>query len=117
VYAATYNAHEETVSLNRLLYIGEAANVGERIRNHGRRPDWTKKLRAGEVLCFSIGRVESTVRERAEAALIFKHKPPLNTSCTAEFNYDRTTMSLSGRCALLVTDFTVERTVRRTASR
>lgn len=117
VYAATYDARKKTVDLKRLLYIGEAADVGDRVRNHERRADWTKQLRAGEVLCFSIGRVESTIRNRAEAALIFKHKPPLNTSCTEEFNYDRTTVSLSGKCALLTTYFTVERTIRRAAWR
>ena len=117
VYAATYDASENTVALKRLLYIGEAADVGDRIRNHERRPDWKKQLRAGEEVCFSVGRVESAIRERAEAALIFKHKPPLNTSCTEDFNHDRTTMSLSGKCALLTTYFTVERTVRRAAWR
>ncbi|MCA9609498.1 MAG: GIY-YIG nuclease family protein [Myxococcales bacterium] len=112
VYAATHDAREKTVDLKRLLYIGEAADVGDRIRNHERRADWTRQLRTGEVLCFAIGRVASTIRNRAEAALIFKHQPPLNTSCTEEFKYDRTTMSLSGQCALLTTYFTVERTHR-----
>lgn len=111
-YAAIYDANSRQVSLKRVLYIGESADVRARLETHERRPDWKHALRAGEVLCFSVGPVASGSRNRAEAALIYKHQPPLNTSCKDEFNYDSTTISLTGQTALLHTHFTVERTVR-----
>ena len=52
VYAATYDGIGKTVSLRRLLYIGESADVRSRVATHERRPDWLKKLshpvRSGE---------------------------------------------------------------------
>jgi excinuclease UvrABC nuclease subunit len=117
VYTATYDSQKGTVFLTRLLYIGEAGAVGDRIRNHERREDWRNQLRLGEVLCFSLGRVNATIRNRAEAALIFEHKPPLNTSCIEEFTYESTTMVLSGDHSFLEPRFTVEPTARRAAWR
>lgn len=117
VYPTTYNPSANTVALNRLLYIGEATDVRARLETHERRPDWKANLRLGEELCFSVGRVESSCRDRAEAALIYKHKPPLNISCTDQFNYDRTTISLTGACALLSMYFIVERSAQRGAWR
>jgi hypothetical protein len=40
-------------------------------------------------------------RERAEAAMIFSHKPPCNTQCVDSFPFDTTTISTSGKNALL----------------
>jgi hypothetical protein len=34
VYACVHNTQGETVTLKRLLYLGEAANVQERVANH-----------------------------------------------------------------------------------
>lgn len=113
VYAATYNSSINRVALHRLLYIGEAANVRERLLMHERYPHWKARLGLGEELCFSVGRVHSSCRERVEAAFIFEHKPPLNTSCTMQFNYDRTTVSLTGACALLSSYFCVEGRAQR----
>ena len=47
-------------------------------------------------------------RERAEAAMIYRHKPPENTEYVDTFPYDRTTITTSGRNALLEQHFTVE---------
>ena len=65
------------------------------------------------------GELEARVASwlHTEAALIFKHQPPLCTSCKDSFNYDRTTISLTGECALLTTYFTVDRTAQRAAWR
>jgi GIY-YIG catalytic domain. len=107
VYECTHNKTEKTVTLNKLIYIGESADVGNRLANHEKKPDWKKHVRSGNELCYSFGQVPSITRERAEAALIYKHKPPVNTEYVDNFPFPRTTISLTGRTALLSTSFTV----------
>src|SRR5712691_9334979 len=65
VYAATYNSNN-TVTLNRLIYIGEAENVCARIQGHEKWENWRRQLRVGEVLCFNVARISpATDRKRA----------------------------------------------------
>lgn len=110
VYECTHNASKSTVTIHKLVYIGEAENVGDRVADHEKWDDWSKEVRKGNQLCFSYAYVESYYRTRIEAALIFKHKPPLNDDYKYSFPFDRTTISASGKTALLSTYFTVERT-------
>lgn len=107
VYACTYNAIAQTVSISKLLYIGESTNVHDRIANHERLNDWKKKLDTNETLCYSFAPISDNDRVRAEAALIFKHKPPMNDEYVNRFPFDDTHMSLSGKTALLTTNFIV----------
>lgn len=108
VYACTYNVHEKTVSLRRLLYIGEAADVRGRITYHERWNDWRRALQAGEELCFNAAAISPQAdRERAEAAMIHEHKPPLNIEFVHTFPYDATTVSTSGRNGLMRALFVV----------
>ena len=110
VYECTYNAQSEKVTLNKLIYIGEAGNVHDRIANHEKYNDWKKHVKAGNELFFSFGAIGSTNRDRCEAAVIFKHKPPENTEFKNSFPFDKTTMNLSGKTTLLTSTFTVNRT-------
>ena len=110
VYECRYSADKDTVSLHALIYIGEAVDARDRINNHEKYQDWLNHVRTGNELCYSFGPIGSTDRERVEAALIFKHKPPENAEYKNSFPFDRTTISLSGKTALLHTFFTVERT-------
>lgn len=110
VYECSYNKDEKTVSIRRLIYIGESGNVNDRIQEHEKWDDWKSYVTDGNVLCFSFGYVGSENRDRVEAALIFEHKPPENKEYTDSFPFDKTTISLSGKTALLNTNFTVERT-------
>ena len=110
VYECKHNRAESTVSLLTLIYIGEADNARERIANHEKHQDWLKHVRSGNELCFSFGSVVSADRERAEAAMIFEHKPHENEDYKYSFPFDNTTMSLSDRIALLNNYFTVKRT-------
>ena len=110
VYECTYKKDTRTVSLHKLIYIGEAGEVRDRIKNHEQWDDWKKHVREGNQLCFTFGYVESEYRNRVEAALIFKHKPPENSEYKYSFPFDKTTIILSGTTALLSTHFTVERT-------
>lgn len=110
VYTCTYDAQASTVSLKKLIYIGEAANICERVAGHEKYDQWKKHLTAGQQLCFSASRIGSADRDRCEAALIFKHKPPENEEYKNSFPFDTTTMKLSGATTLLNTHYTVERT-------
>ncbi len=111
VYECKYNEANDRVSfLITLIYIGEADNVRERIANHEKYQDWLKHVRSGNELCFSFGSVLSADRERAEAAMIFKHKPPENEEYMYSFPFDRTTMFLSGKIKFLKKWFMLNRT-------
>ena len=110
VYECTHNVSQKTVTIHKLIYIGESENVKNRVANHEKYNDWLKHVRSGNGLCFSFGGVRSVDRNRSEAAMIFKHKPPENEEYRDSFPFDKTTMSLSGKTALLNTYFTVDRT-------
>ena len=110
VYECTYNVEEKNVSIHKLIYIGEAEDVKSRVADHEKYEDWLNHLRKGNELCFSFGGVGATDRARAEAAMIFKHKPLENDEYVDSFPFDRTIMSLSEKTALLKTYFTVNRT-------
>ncbi len=110
VYSCTYNSNERTVSINKLLYIGESENVHDRIANHDRLNDWKKQLGTNETLCYSFAPIGNTERIRAEAALIYYHKPCTNDEYVNSFPYEDTEMSLSGTTAKLTTSFIVRKT-------
>jgi len=111
VYACAYDAVGKTVTLNRLLYIGEAADVRDRVSNHECWPDWRQQLKQGEVLCVNAALISPEVdRQRAEAAMIFKHKPPRNTEYVDNFPFDTTSVVTAGKNALMHASFVVTRT-------
>jgi excinuclease UvrABC nuclease subunit len=110
VYECYHDHAKNQVLLRRLLYIGEAEDVNQRIKNHEKWPDWKKALKAGEELCFSFTSIITIHRVRIEAALIYKHKPPDNDDYLNSFPFDRTTILLTGTTDLLIPMFTVERT-------
>ena len=111
VYTSKYNSHSDKVALNKLVYIGESQNVRERIANHEKWPNWRRHLRPGEEIAFNFAPIISG-RERAEAAMINWHKPQENSEYVTEFPYDRTTITTSGKNALLTGNFTVETSQR-----
>lgn len=110
VYRCVFNQADQTVTLNKLIYIGEAGEVKKRIEDHEKKPVWQKKVQYGEQLCFSFAPITSPDRERVEAALIFKHKPECNEEYTMNFPFDATTVNSSGRCYSIIGSFTVDRT-------
>jgi len=111
VYECKYNKEEKTVTILKLIYIGESDDVGDRIAKHEKRRDWLKHVGAGNELCYSFAGIGAASRERAEAAMIFEHKPIENTEYVDSFPYDTTTINLSGKTAKLHTpSFTVYRT-------
>ena len=106
VYACKYNESKKTVSIRKLIYIGESENVNRRINGHEKRHDWRRHLQSGEVLCFNFAPI-NVDRVRTEAAMIHHHKPPVNTEYVNSFPYDATTMQTSGMNAFLDARFTV----------
>lgn len=113
VYDATRYKETETVALHELIYIGEADNVDERIRTHEKRPAWLRAIEVGTHLYFAVAEADPEWRKRAEAALIFKHQPQVNTSCKDSFNYDTTTIISDGKCRHIESPITVPRTIKR----
>jgi excinuclease UvrABC nuclease subunit len=98
VYACTNNPANNTVSLRKLLYFGEAENVRERVASHERWRDWRRALGYGEEVCFNAALISPGVeRQRAEAALIYRHKPPLNTTYLYSFPFDQITIATQRR--------------------
>lgn len=110
VYACVLSAKDKTVSLKKLLYIGESEDIRKRVKGHEKWPDWRRKLTLGQELCFSGAPISPEgVRLRAEAAMIYKHKPPVNVEYVNSFPFDATTIHASGKNALLTPLFTVHR--------
>lgn len=112
VYSCTYNhptlgSSKGSVTVLKLIYIGESDNVQNRIINHEKWLEWGKHVSYGQELCFSFGTVVPSDRPRVEAAMIFKHKPPVNAQYRNEFPFETTTVNLAGATALLETFFTV----------
>jgi excinuclease UvrABC nuclease subunit len=111
VYRCTYDKVQNTVSLRELIYLGEAANVRDRVSGHDKWSAWRGQLKSGEVLCFNAALIAGeSDRQRSEAAMIFKHKPRCNTTYVDAFPFDTTTVSTSGKNALMQSSFTVQRT-------
>jgi excinuclease UvrABC nuclease subunit len=108
VCIGTYDKNNNTVTLKRLIYIGTGDDINSRIAGHERESDWKRYLKSGEELCFSCTEVDNSNRERVEAAYIYKHQPPANTSCKSSFNYDTTKIISTGKTILITTDFTVD---------
>jgi hypothetical protein len=102
VYGCVYDATAKTVSLNRLLYIGEAGDVQNRVANHECWAVWRRQLKQSEVLCVNAALISPDAdRQRAEAAMIFKHKPPCNTEYVDSFPFDTTGVVTTGKNALM----------------
>lgn len=108
VQSCIHNKKEGTVSLKKLIYIGEAADLNKRILNHDKWKEWEKHLKINEELCFNITRIESAYRERVEAALIYSNQPPVNAEYKYSFPFDTTHVNSSERYSLLKQKITVK---------
>lgn len=109
VYTCVYNQNKNTVTLIKLVYIGESGDVNKRISTHEKWSKWLSHLNQGEQLCFNYAHVDADNRDRVEAALIFKHEPPVNDEYVDRFPFDKTTIYTSGCNEFLHSSFTVIR--------
>lgn len=108
VYSCTYNKADNTVSIKRLLYIGQSECIVSRLANHNKLDMWNAELKSGETLCYSYTKVLLADLDRCEAALIYKHKPKINTEYVNNFPFPETTIQLAGSTKNLHSSFTVE---------
>ena len=106
VHAGIHNQEAKTISVRKLIYIGESDNVCQRITRHERHQEWLKHLKKGETLCFSFAPVEYH-RAQVTTALIFGHKPPENIEHLCPFPFQQTNIRLTGTIDLLQENFTI----------
>lgn len=104
VYRGIQNKEKNTVTLNQLLYIGQATDANDRLSDHEKESEWKKELKYGEIAIFTFAPIVLD-KDRAEAAMISKHRPPLNSEFRYSFPFRTVQMSLSGCTALLSTSF------------
>lgn len=109
VYVCTPNDND-TITVHKLIYIGESEKVRDRIKNHEKRPEWKKHVGEGDELCYSRAPITNPDRERAEAALIFYRKPPVNDEYKDSFPFEETTVKSTGDCKFIPASFTVKKT-------
>lgn len=107
VQSCIHNEKAGTVDLIKLIYIGEAEDLNDRILNHDKWKEWERHLKINEELCFNFTRIESAYRERVEAALINANQPPVNTEYKNAFPFDTTHVNSSERYSLLEQRITV----------
>ena len=106
-YPGIYCIYASASSMNYLLYIGSAENVGHRVAQLGKRQDWAR-VANGYPLYFSAAEVaEDSIRKRAEAAMIFRFKPPCNVMHVKDFPFPDTKIEMSGPVASANTRFEV----------
>lgn len=115
VYVCKYNKPSDekqrgSVTLKKLIYIGEAENVNERISDHEKWPEWREEVPQGLEICFSFAAITSPDRERAEYALIYHHKPICNDECKESFPFEDTKVVSKGQCVLITSPITVRQT-------
>ena len=108
VYRCNHDKESKSVVLNQLLYIGQARDLNVRHQNHDRKIDWERKLKYGEVLCYSYAILPVNDLDRCEAALIYTKQPEFNKEYKKWYPYLDTRIVISGAAALLPNDFVVE---------
>ena len=109
VQSCIHNKKEGTVSLKKLIYIGKADNIKERVDNHERLNEWLNELGYGEELCYSSTAIHKLYNERVEATLINSNQPIVNTEYKDSFQFDTTHINSSGRYSTLKENITVKR--------
>jgi len=110
VYAGR-NFLSGTCLLRKILYIGESEEIETRINErHEHYNDWLKYLNKNEFLFFSLANVNTNDRERAEAALICRHRDilPINKKGKKSFLFPDTQIKITGRFKFLDKDFIVK---------
>lgn len=105
VFTCRYNTFTNPFALRRLLYIGQAVDVQERLSCHEKLSLWRQYCGPGETICFAMAEVPAVCLDVCESALIFKHQPPCNLALTQSFPHRPTTIWLEGKTELLCANF------------
>jgi hypothetical protein len=109
VYEAKYNEADETVDLLGIIYIGEAANVTEKLNSADLQAEWRSLIKPENELCYACASVDNHHLIRVAAAYVNTHVPPGNKEYTESFPFDQTTVISTGRTALLYPVITARR--------
>jgi len=100
VYKGTLT-EKDTVSLDKIVYIGEAEDINARHNDqeHEHYRDFVRECGGADHVWYSCAAVSGgeTERKRVEAALIFELQPKINTSDKDSFNYPTTVVNSTGR--------------------
>src|SRR5271157_2753596 len=96
VYTCAYHPDLKEVTISKLVYVGAAENVNEKIANHEKLAEWQSYLNYAEQLCYTFAAVPRPERARCVAAIIFTHRPPANSDYLDRFPFERTILSLTG---------------------
>ena len=110
VYACRYDESKDMIIIRRLIYIGEAEDVRDRIKNHKKWDAWEKRIDQGEHICFNFALWLDSDRDRLKAALVYAHKPPENTKYRDNFPFSTTTVKTGGQNAFMQKSVTVRGT-------
>lgn len=109
VYRCVYDQGTDKVKLKKIIYIGQAQDLNQRLNNHEKYPEFLSQCGTGEELCYAYADVSLDDLDIVENALIFAQKPPLNSDLVDSFNHESAGFWIEGKCALLkYTDFTIE---------
>ncbi len=109
VYEAKFNDADETVDLLRIIHIGEAANVVEKLNSAELQAAWNAIILPGHELCYATASVDNHYLVRVAAAYINTHFPPGNREYMESFPFDQTTVISTGKTALLYPVITARR--------
>ena len=109
VYICTTNWNTQHTIYEQLIYIGEAEDIRERIKNHEKADEWHNLCDKDQHLRFSFARISNeNTRKKLEAALIFEHQPITNDQHTKSFDYADTIIKLKGDICYLTPSFEVK---------
>lgn len=109
VYEALYHPRSDSITLIKLLFVGQSENVHDHIINEKKETPWQEHINVGSELAFSSGFVDRSHLNRLETAYIFRHKPPCNKEFKDIFPFDQTSVFSTGKTALLDTHFTIQK--------
>jgi hypothetical protein len=102
VYESQYDADRDTVSLKRLLYVGEGENIKVKIATHPNYNRWKSLLNINNEMCFSVCYVEDTNRIQVMTAFIYKFRPIGNNGYINNFPFDETNILIEGKTNMLM---------------
>ena len=107
VYSGIYNRDLNQSSPSKLIYVGAAKNVNKEISTHKELWEWKRYVEEGEQLCYTFGAVDPADLQRCADAIIFINKPPANSGTSDKFQFEDTTITLSGEIPFLRASFLV----------
>ena len=87
IYTCSYVPENNTVSLSRLIYIGQAENLRKRIAAHNEE-EFRTVLSRGETLCYACASVDKEFLNIVENGMVYAEQPPCNTQLKDNFNYE-----------------------------